>query len=73
MLTRKHFKGMAEKNMEGIERIKKLKCSPDIEKVALAAARIMVTKQAQYLLTQNPNFNWDKFLRASGVEPLEEN
>lgn len=73
MLTRKHFKAMAEKNLEGIESLKNLKCSPDMEKAVLSAAKVMVIKQAQYLLTQNPNFNWDKFLRASGVEPLEEN
>lgn len=72
MLTKKHFKALAEKNLEGVERLKNLKCSPAIEKAVLSAAKIMVIKQAEYLLAQNPNFNWNKFLKASGVEPLEE-
>lgn len=73
MMTKKHFKALAEANMESIKRIKELKHSPIREAAMLMAARIMVMKQAQYLDAQNPNFNWDKFLRASGVVPSEEN
>lgn len=74
MLTRKHFKAAAEKNLDVIMAFKNSKrYSPEQKKLILKVLYIMVNAQAKWLIRENPNFNWDKFIEASGVEPLEEN
>ena len=74
MLTRKHFKAAAEKNKEVIEAFSFSKgYSPEQKLIILKALTKMVQAQAEWMSRENPNFNWDRFLKASGVEPLEEN
>lgn len=74
MLTRKHFKAAAEKNLDVITAFRNSKGhSPEQKKLILKALYIMVNAQAKWLSRENPSFNWDKFTTASGVEPLEEN
>ena len=73
MLTRKHFKAAAEKNKEVIEAFYSSKGhSPEQKRMILNALHRMVQAQANWLSLENPNFNWNRFLNASGVEPLEE-
>ena len=74
MLTRKHFKAAAEKNKEVIDAFSSSKGhSTEQKRIILQALHRMVRAQASWLSRENPNFNWDKFTTASGVEPLEEN
>ena len=74
MLTRKHFKAAAEKNLDVIMLFRNSKGhSPEQKKLVLKALYIMVLVQARWMSRENPNFNWDKFVKASGVKPLEEN
>ena len=74
MLTRKHFKAAAEKNKEVIEAFSFSKgYSPEQKLIILKALHRMVQAQAEWMSRENPNFNWDRFLKASGVKPLEEN
>ena len=74
MLTRKHFKAAAEKNKEVIEAFSSSKgYSPEQKRIILKALHRMVQAQAEWMSRENPNFNWSRFLNASGVEPLEEN
>lgn len=73
MLTRKHFKAAAEKNKEVIEAFSSSKgYSPEQKRMILQAFYRMVQAQAKWMSRENPNFNWDKFLNASVVKPLEE-
>ena len=73
MLTRKHFKAAAEKNREVIEAFSSSKGrSPEQKRMIFLALRKMVLSQGDWMSRENPNFNWNKFLNASGVEPLEE-
>ena len=73
MLTRKHFKAAAEKNKEVIESFSSSKgYSPKQKEIILKALYKMVLAQADWMSRENPNFNWDRFLNASGVKPLEE-
>ena len=73
MLTRKHFKAAAEKNKEVIEAFSFSKgYSPEQKLIILKALYRMERAQADWMSRENPNFNWDRFLNASGVEPLEE-
>lgn len=73
MLTRKHFKAAAEKNKEVIEAFSSSKGhSPEQKRMILQALHRMVRAQASWLASENPNFNWDRFLDASGIKPLEE-
>lgn len=73
MLTRKHFKAAAKKNREVIEAFSSSKGhSPEQKRIILKALHRMVQVQAGWLSRENPNFNWDRFLDASGVKPLEE-
>ena len=73
MLTRKHFKAAAEKNREVIEAFSSSKgLSSEQKNLILRALYIMVNAQAEWMSRENPNFNWNRFLNASGVEPLEE-
>lgn len=73
MLTRKHFKAAAEKNKEVIEAFSFSKGhSPEQKRMILQALHRMVRAQADWMSRENPNFNWNRFLNASGVEPLEE-
>ena len=74
MLTRKHFKAAAEKNKEVVEAFSSSKGhSPEQKRIILQALHRMVRAQASWLSRENPNFDWDKFIDASGVKPLEEN
>ena len=74
MLTRKHFKAVAEKNKEVIEAFSSSKGhSPEQKRMILQAIHRMVRAQASWMSLENPNFNLDRFLNASGVKPLEEN
>lgn len=74
MLTRKHFKAAADKNKEVIEGFSSSKgYYPEQKKFILKALYIMVQAQADWMSRENPNFNWNRFLDASGVKPLEEN
>ena len=74
MMTRKHFKASAEKNKEVIEAFSFSKgYSPEQKRMILQALHRMVRAQADWMSRENPNFNWDRFLNASGVKPLEEN
>ena len=74
MLTRKHFKAAAEKNKEVIEAFSFSKgYSPEQKLIILKALNKMVQAQAEWMSRENPNFNWDRFLNASGIKPLEEN
>lgn len=74
MLTRKHFKAMAETNKEVIEAFSSSKgYSPEQKRIIFLALRKMVLSQGYWMSRENPNFNWSRFLKASGVEPLEEN
>lgn len=74
MLTRKHFKAAAEKNLEVITYFKNMEgITPQNKNLILKALHKMVWAQASWLSRENPNFDWDKFTTASGVEPLEEN
>lgn len=73
MLTRKHFKAAAEKNREVIEAFSFSKgYSPEQKRIILQALHRMVQAQADWMSRENPNFKWNRFLNASGVEPLEE-
>lgn len=73
MLTRKHFKAAAEKNKEVIEAFSSSKGhSPEQKRMILQALYRMVQAQADWMSRENTNFNWDRFLKASGAEPLEE-
>lgn len=73
MLTRKHFKALAEKNREVIEAFSFSKGhSAEQKRILLQALHRMVRAQADWLRRENPNFNWNRFLDASGVKPLEE-
>ena len=73
MLTRKHFKAAAEENKGVIESFSFSKgYSQEQKKLILKALYIMVNAQAKWMSRENPNFNWNRFLKASGVEPLEE-
>lgn len=73
MLTRKHFKAAAEKNKEVIEAFSFSKgYSTEQKLIILKALYRMVQAQADWMSNENPNFNWDRFLNASGVKPLEE-
>lgn len=73
MLTRKHFKAAAEKNREVIEAFSSSKGhSPEQKRMILQALHKMVLAQADWLSSENPSFLWNKFLKASGIEPLEE-
>ena len=73
MLTRKHFKAAAEKNREVIEDFSSSKgYSPEQKRMILQALHKMVQAQAEWMSREKPNFNWNRFLKASGVEPLEE-
>lgn len=74
MLTRKHFKAAAEKNKEVIEAFSSSKgYSPEQKRMILQVLYRLIYAQAEWMSFENPNFNRDKFLKASGVEPLEEN
>ena len=73
MLTRKHFEAAAEKNKEVIEAFSFSKGhSPEQKRIILQALHRMINAQAEWMSRENPNFNWSRFLNASGVEPLEE-
>lgn len=68
MLTRKHFKAAAEKNKEVIEAFSFSKGhSPEQKLIILKALHRMVQAQAEWMSRENPNFNWDRFLNASGI------
>lgn len=68
MLTRKHFKAAAEKNKEVIEAFSFSKgYSPEQKRMILKALHRMVRAQAIWMSHENPNFNWDRFLNASGI------
>lgn len=68
MLTRKHFKAAAEKNKEVIEAFSFSKGhSPEQKRMILQALHRMVRAQACWMSRENPNFNWDRFLDASGI------
>lgn len=68
MLTRKHFKAAAEKNKEVIEAFSFSKGhSPEQKRMILKALYRMVRAQAIWMSNENPNFNWDRFLNASGI------
>ena len=72
MLTRKHFKAAAEENKGVIESFSSSKgYSPEQKKLILKALYIMVNAQAKWMSRENPNFKWNRFLNASGAEPLE--
>ena len=74
MLTRKHFKAAAEQNKEVIEAFSFSKgYSQEQKRMILNALHRMVQAQADWMSRENPNFNWNRFLAASGVKPLEEN
>ena len=65
MLTRKHFKAAAEKNKEVIEAFSFSKgYSPEQKLIILNK---MVQAQAEWMSRENPNFNWSRFLNASGI------
>ena len=67
MLTRKHFKAAAEKNKEVIEAFSFSKgYSPEQKLIILKALTKMVQAQADWMSRENPNFNWDRFIKASG-------
>ena len=68
MLTRKHFKAAAEKNKEVIEAFSFSKgYSPEQQLIILKARTKMVQAQAEWMSRENPNFNWSRFLNASGI------
>ena len=68
MLTRKHFKAAAEKNKEVIEAFSFSKgYSPEQKLIILKALYRMVQAQADWMSRENPNFNWSRFLNASGI------
>ena len=68
MLTRKHFKAAAEKNKEVIEAFSFSKgYSPEQKLIILKALNKMVQAQAEWMSRENPNFNWSRFLNASGI------
>ena len=68
MLTRKHFKAAAEKNKEVIEAFSFSKgYSPEQTLIILKALNKMVQAQAEWMSRENPNFNWSRFLNASGI------
>lgn len=68
MLTRKHFEAAAEKNKEVIEAFSFSKGhSPEQKIVILKALHRMVQAQAEWMSRENPNFNWIRFLNASGI------
>ena len=68
MLTRKHFKAAAEKNKEVIETFSFSKgYSPEQKLIILKALIKMVQAQADWMSRENPNFNWNRFLNASGI------
>ena len=68
MLTRKHFKAAAEKNKEVIETFSSSKgYSPEQKLIILKALTKMVQAQAEWMSRENPNFNWSRFLNASGI------
>lgn len=68
MLTRKHFKAAAEKNREVIEAFSSSKGHSQEQKIIILKALYrMVRAQASWMSSENPNFNWDKFIRASGL------
>ena len=74
MLTRKHFKAAAEKNKEVVEAFSSSKGhSLEQKRMILQALRKMVLAQGDWMSRENPNFDWDKFVKASGVYILEEN
>ena len=74
MLTRKHFKAAAEKNKEVIEAFSSSKGhSPEQKRMILQALHRMVSAQADWMSRENPNFNWGKFINASGFSLLESN
>ena len=74
MLTRKHFKAAAEKNKEVIEAFSSSKGhSPEQKRMIIQTIYRMVYAQAEWMSRENPNFNRNKFIMASGVKPLEEN
>lgn len=66
MLTRKHFKAAAEKNKEVIEAFSSSKGYSPEQKIILKALYRIVLAQATWMSRENPNFNWDKFIKASG-------
>lgn len=73
MLTRKHFKAAAENNRKVIEAFSSSKgYSPEQKRMILQVLYRMMYVQAEWMSRENPNFNWSRFLNASGVEPLEE-
>ena len=68
MLTRKHLKAAAEKNKEVIEAFSFSKgYSPEQKLIILKALTKMVQAQAEWMSRENPNFNWSRFLNASGI------
>lgn len=68
MLTRKHFEAAAEKNKEVIEAFSFSKgYSPEQKIIILKAITKMVQAQAEWMSRENPNFNWSRFLNASGI------
>ena len=68
MLTRKHFKAAAEKNKEVIEAFSFSKgYSPEQKLIILKALNKMVNAQAEWMSRENSNFNWSRFLNASGI------
>lgn len=73
MLTRKHFKALAEQNAQVFMSLEFVEMDSDKRKLVKHWLTKMVQSQASYLRTENPNFQWGRFIEASGVEPLEEN
>lgn len=68
MLTRKHFKAAAEKNKEVVEAFSFSKgYSPEQKLIIIKALTKMVNAQAEWMSRENPNFNWNRFLNASGI------
>lgn len=74
MLTRKHFKAAAEKNLAIVTAYRNSKVyTPEQKELVLKALSIMVQGQADWMSRENPNFNWGKFINASGFSLLESN
>ena len=68
MLIRKNLKAAAEKNKEVIEAFSFSKgYSPEQKLIILKALTKMVQAQAEWMSRENPNFNWSRFLNASGI------
>lgn len=68
MFARRHYKVIAQAVRIHVSQIPYMFLGNVEEQAAREATTMLVTQIASHLSTENPRFNWEKFVQACGLE-----